>query len=128
MKRNWNIVREILEQIEGNTLASYVRSGDFLKNPDVESKDDFFGHLEILIDSGIIKHATVERNAAGEFEFWDLRGVFITMQGHDLLDSLRDEKVWNRIKKRAQTAGVSLSWEFIKATIPIVISEIASSI
>jgi len=42
----------------------------------------------------------------------------------DLLDALRDQNVWDRIKGRAKKAGVSLSWEFIKASIPVVIGEI----
>ena len=128
MKRDWNVVREILEQIEEKQLTSFVKAGQFLNTPGSESADDCFGHMEILIDAGIVKHATVQRNASGEFEYWDFRGVLITMQGHDLLDSLRDDKVWTQIKTRAQKAGVSLTWEFIKASIPIVIGEIAKSI
>lgn len=58
-------------------------------------------------------------------------GVYITMHGHDLLDALRDdldalrdEPIWNRIVQKAEKGGVMISWEFIKAAIPIVMSEI----
>lgn len=52
---------------------------------------------------------------------------YISMQGHDLLDALRDEVVWKRITKKTATAGTVLSWEFIWAAIPIVMVDILST-
>lgn len=46
------------------------------------------------------------------------------MSGHDLLDALRDQKIWNAIKLKSKQIGISLSWEFIKASIPIVIQNL----
>lgn len=66
----------------------------------------------------------MQRNSDGSFNFWDLRGVYITMSGHDLLDALRDQKIWNAIKLKSKQIGISLSWEFIKASIPIVIQNL----
>ena len=50
------------------------------------------------------------------------------MQGYDLLDALRDQNVWDRIKGRAKKAGVTISWEFIKAALPKVLSDIVSTL
>lgn len=127
MIRNWDIVRLILEKIEQNKISEFIESGEV--NSHVLLQDDanaFLGHVEILLDAGIIKNCVVKRDANGDFCQWDFRGVYISMQGHDLLDVLRDAKVWNKIKANAKRAGVKLSWEFIKASIPLVLSKIAS--
>lgn len=124
MKRNWSVVRSVLEQVEAGTIDRFVRERQFLNDPECASKEVFLGHVEILIDAGILKHCSVERGTSGKFEFHDFRGAYITMHGHDLLDALRDEPIWNRIVQKAEKGGVMISWEFIKAAIPIVMSEI----
>ena len=91
---------------------------------DSQPPADFLGHVEILIDAGIIKNACVKRNPDGEFEFWDFRGAFVTMQGHDLLDAMRNKELWQRVKSKSLHTGISLSWEFIKAAIHVVITEV----
>lgn len=129
MVRNWDIIRLILEKIEKGQIDEYVRSGEVYKEPLLQSDENaFLGHVEILLDAGIIKHCTVTRGGDGDFCQYDFRGVYITMQGHDLLDVLRDATVWNMIKAKAKAASVSLSWEFIKAAIPIVLNGCAMGV
>lgn len=122
MKRDWDLIKDILEQVEANTLSDYIRQNKYLDS--VENPDDFLGHIEILIEAGIIKNCRVERSDSGKFEYWDFRGAYITMQGHDLLDAIRNKRLWNRIRKKALKAGISLSWEFIRIAIPIAIKEL----
>lgn len=124
MKRDWDVIKVILEKIENNFLDSFINDGLSVKPPYCISDEVLLGHIEILVDAGIIKHAEVQRNSDGSFNFWDLRGVYITMSGHDLLDALRDQKIWNAIKLKSKQIGISLSWEFIKASIPIVIQNL----
>lgn len=126
MVRDWDIVRLILEKIEKNQITNFIESGDVNTNSLlVHDENAFLGHVEILLDAGIIKNCTVTRGRDGRFCQWDFRGVYITMQGHDLLDALRDATVWNEIKAKAKFAGVTLSWEFIKAAIPLVLTNLA---
>lgn len=122
MKRDWDLIKDILEQVEANTLSDYIRQNKYLDA--VENPDDFLGHIEILIEAGIIKNCRVERIDSGKFEYCDFRGAYITMQGHDLLDAIRNKRLWNRIRKKALKAGISLSWEFIRIAIPIAIKEL----
>lgn len=123
MKRDWDVVREVLEAVESGDVAGYIRSEEFRTRFPTNPPADFLGHVEILIDAGIIKNACVKRNPDGEFEFWDFRGAFVTMQGHDLLDAMRNKELWQRVKSKSLHTGISLSWEFIKAAIPVVITE-----
>ena len=127
MIRNWEVIRLILEQIEGGTLYEFITSGKADKHHLLRGQDAILlGHVELLIDAGILKHCSVTRNSAGDFVDWDFRGVYITMQGHDLLDALRDENVWDEIKEKAKIAGVTISWEFIKAAIPLILTKYAA--
>ena len=123
MKRRWEIVKDILEHIEAGDLYDTVQDERHLQNLSI-SEDDYVGHIEIMEDAGIIRNCEVDRNMNGEIVRYSVLGVFITMQGHDLLDAMRDKSLWSRIKKKSLQTGISLSWEFIKAAIPVVIREI----
>lgn len=128
MKRDWQVVREILTRIEADELGEFVRSGGYKDMPLALSDADFLGHIEIMEEAGIIKNCAVRRDASGKFTGYSLEGVYITMQGHDLLDALRDKAVWSRVKQSAKQAGVSLSWEFIKAAVPLIIKKAAEAV
>ena len=121
MKRNWQVIRIILEHIEAEDLPEYIRGNAYLQ--DVENADELLGHIEILIEAGILHHCEVLRNKQGEFAFWDFRGAYMTMQGHDLLETLRSKTLWNKIRAKAAACGMSLSWEFVKQAIPLAIKE-----
>lgn len=123
MKRDWKIIRKVLELIESENLKKYLEEELYV--PELQTTDDvFLGHIEILIDAGIVRNAEVRRTAGGTFSFCSVNGVFISMEGHDLLDALRDTTVWSRIVAKAKHVGVSISWEFIKAAIPVVMKEL----
>ncbi len=124
MKRNWKVVRKILEHIEAEDLRDYVDRCSYAEELRV-TKDEFIGHLEILADAGIVKNVSVRRTAEGSIAACGISGAYISMVGHDLLDALRDETVWARILDKARRAGVSISWEFIKAAIPVIMREVA---
>lgn len=125
MKRDWNVVRAILERVEDGSLKDYGKRGLYRDELKI-TQDDFVGHLEILADAGILKNVTVTRDSLGEFRFCVYDKAFISMAGHDLLDALRDRAVWSRIKDKAVQSGVSISWEFIKAAIPVVMQELVT--
>ena len=90
MKRNWNVVRKILELVEEGKLKDYIEEKRYrdefsINSPDDGAPNELLGHFEILVDAGILKHCEIQRDENGKFVYWDLRGIFITMQGHDLI-------------------------------------------
>lgn len=123
MKRNWEIVQDILEHIEAEDLKETIEKEKYLEKFDI-TEDEYIGHIEIMEDAGIIRNCNVKRDVTGRIVMCFVPGAFITMQGHDLLDAMRDKSVWTQIKKKSIQTGISLSWEFIKAAIPVVIREI----
>lgn len=129
MIRDWQIVKEILINVENNSLREFFSEKRYLNLISDSKLDDekilevVLGHFEILLDAGILKNGEITRRSDGSFEFWDFQGVYISMSGHDLLDALRDKTIWEKIKRMSKRSGVSLSWEFIKAAIPIAIQQ-----
>lgn len=129
MIRDWQIVKEILINVENNSLREFFSEKRYLNLISDSKLDDekilevVLGHFEILLDAGILKNGEITRRSDGSFEFWDFQGVYISMSGHDLLDALRDKTIWEKIKRMSKRSGVSLSWEFIKAAIPVAIQQ-----
>ena len=122
MIRNWKTIRRILEVVERGDLQAYSDEDKYLL--DSIDEDAFYGHVEILCDAGILKGCDLRRDALGNLVRFNLRGAFISMAGHDLLDALRDQTVWNAMLAKAKTIGVAMSWEFIKAALPVVMRDL----
>lgn len=123
MKRRWDVIQNILEHIEAEDLYSSMKSHKYIDELGID-EDEYLGHVALLDDAEIIKNCDITRDVNGGILFCNVNGAYVTMEGHDLLDALRDKPVWSKIKMMAMKAGVSLSWQFIKAAIPIAIKDL----
>lgn len=126
MKRDWDLIRKILTDIEDDSdvlkeIPEIPRWGDEVYE-DFESRLNaatreqrrIATHLEMLIESGYIDGISVQRGADLHFSF----GLFdprLTMAGHDLLDTMRSSSVWQKIKDGAKQKGLELTFDVIKA-------------
>lgn len=116
MKRDMDIIRAIMLQIEQDLGLHYVDyNSDFGgKDLTVEGASDeqVYGHLLMLLDSPFLEG---ERFMSGE-----VRISKITWEGHEFLDSIRDQRVWNKIKAGAEKmggVGLGFVWQMGKAII-----------
>lgn len=121
MKRNWDLIKVILQEVESETLVSYVVGRGFVPH---FTENDVLGHIEILTDAGILRGAVIKRNMQGAISQYSLDTTYLTMAGHDLLDCLRDNSTWSRICDKAKKAGITITWEFLKQAIPVVLKEL----
>nr|DAJ79108.1 MAG TPA: hypothetical protein [Caudoviricetes sp.] len=48
------------------------------------------------------------------------------MQGHDFLEDLRNQEVWDKIKNQAFKSGAKLTWTFITAATEQIMQRLAS--
>lgn len=124
MVRDWIVVRKVLELAEQDKLPQALRTGDYSTRTDPISEDVMLGHIEILADAGILKGCDIHRDLAGHIVRVNVQGAFVSMAGHDLLDALRDQNVWTAMLAKARSIGVTVSWEFIKAALPIVLRDL----
>jgi hypothetical protein len=103
MKRNWDLIREILVAAEAKPV------GQLLFNSELQGHDslDVAAHIAMLHDAGFVT-ATMNRSAMMTL---DASINEITFDGYDLLDTLRSESTWAKIKATAKSKSIELSFE-----------------
>ena len=110
MKRDMDLVRDILLAIEANSFPDLNKLLKFLNTGQRSFDDPVCHHIKMLVDEvGFI--------SAEEFKSYGgpnwLR-IELTWQGHEFLDSVRDIEVWKAAKSGAEAAG-GFSIDLLKA-------------
>ncbi len=126
MKRDWDLIRKLLTDIEEekDLLADAPETPEWLDQPEAEfvaqmkayreAETRLLGHLELLLEAGYTDGYRVVRGADGSFGF-SRSSPRLTMAGHDLLGTMRSSKVWSWIKTTASTKGVELTFDTVKS-------------
>jgi hypothetical protein len=109
MKRDWDIIRSVLEDIEAQTAeerenAVYVIQAD--QSPDDRAKVE---HVFLLARGGYLKGIWSE-DLSGTM----LMALELTWDGHDLLDTIRSSTIWSKVKAAAKTKGIELTLDAVK--------------
>ena len=105
MRRDWDVIRKILLQIEE------LPRGDALVSNEINdvNNDVAAYHMEILIAAGLIEGVSSHPADAPRAQ-----AMAITWEGHEFLDKIRQDTNWSRVKEVAGTKGVELSFDTIK--------------
>ena len=139
MKRNWDLIRDILCALEEDRFVEYVNSGglsdkEIQKFTDLKSgrvdkesledakqkrRTEIWLHVELLIDCGVIQNTQFDREGLNN-------NYRLSMQGYDFLDDLRNQDVWEKIKAQALKSGAKLTWTFITAATEQIMQKLAS--
>ena len=126
MKRDWDLIRKILTDIEeGRNLLADIPPEPKWENQNQSEyevayaeyktiEERIFGHLELLKASGYIDGVIISRGLDGHISY-ALPRPHLTMTGHDLLDTMRSATLWESIKQTAKTKGLELTFDTIKA-------------
>lgn len=126
MKRDWDLIRKLLADIEEDKdllaeLPSEPKLEDLSweeygpKNEEYKAVEGrICGHLEMLIENGYIDGLKIHRSSGNNFT-WSISSPRLTMAGHDLLDTMRSSSVCSSIKSIAKDKGIELTFDAIKA-------------
>ncbi|MFJ9462138.1 DUF2513 domain-containing protein [Viridibacillus arvi] len=98
MKRDMELVRELLILIEENT-----NPGELII-PGNMDRITVAGHLKIMDQAGLVENHT---RWASDEPFWINAGL--TWEGHDYLDAIRNDTVWNNVKEKTKEKGFQLA-------------------
>lgn len=109
MKRDMELVRKILLDIEGRFVHAPLRSSDIAM--DGYSIEEIGYHLRILADGGLIYVIDMTSSESTAFTCC-VKGI--AWQGHDFLDSVRNDGVWSHTKEALKPFG-SASFEVVKS-------------
>ncbi len=147
MKRDWNVIRDILTAIEEDRFANFVKHAgnneewmDGLDADEIEKKRlqrlrCFDGHVRLLIDAGLISKINSNIIELDEYRMrsgsspqhgysYDYRRLQLSMDGHDLLQHMREPKIWNKVKSMADQMGVSLTMDFVRTAFPKIMNSL----
>lgn len=134
MVRSWPLLKEILESIEQDRFDKLLTTYGYdieldelsdaklidFQNSHSEDKYKLFCHIELLIDSGLIRGLELTTYDLDE-GFKDLlsKRPRLSMAGFDLLDAMRNEKLWPKVKSTIKTVGVDMSLTALKTAIDV---------
>lgn len=111
MKQNLDLIRSILLHIEEVTdIHNDLK--DFGELIDVYSEKDIFGHVELLLERGLVKGNL--SFGSGGYVAWNVQRL--THLGHDYLNTVRDPKIWRDTKAGLANVGGSVSLSIVQAT------------
>ncbi len=131
MRRNWVVIRTLLEHFEKEDILDYLkeeenrfqydstRTEDENKKAEAEAgfaADQTFGHLLLLMDAELVE-GVVSLVPTMTGWHYTMRNPRLTMKGHDTLDAIRSDTVWNEVKKRAADAALPVTLELILAVL-----------
>lgn len=108
MKRDWELVRTICLKLEELGSTTTLLRANQISGYDEEVVSY---HMQLLDEAGLI-HATCSQSLKGPLTCW---AMSLTWRGHEFLDQIRQETVWNRVVALAREKGLSLSFDVIVA-------------
>jgi len=109
MTRDWDIIREILTKLEENLSPSNIlQLSDFSS----EQRESISYHSELLIEAGLVDGEMIKSMGRDIPEFLITR---LTWNGHEFLDTIKNETVWKKTKKSFTNSGISMSFDIIKS-------------
>ena len=116
MQRNWDIIRKILMKVEQLPTEASEFTSKELEGVDNEA---VAYHMRLLLESGLIIGGC--RDALGSPFCHASR---LTWEGHEFLDKIKSETLWQQIKATARSKGIDLSFTVIKGLAKALISSI----
>lgn len=109
MRRDFDLIRKILFAIENDESATGPAWAS-LEIPDYSQKQVSY-HVMLLDEAGLID---AENSNSWDGFKWEPRRL--TWQGHEFLDSARDENSWKQAKSKLKEAG-NFSFEVLKTVL-----------
>jgi len=102
MKRNWDMIRSLMIQLEEQEPGEGLQS---TTNDKAEAE-----HMALLVESGLC-YGEVLRSESG-YPHVILAGL--TWEGYDLLDGIRSEIAWSSIKSILKKLGGGIAFDVLK--------------
>ena len=108
MKRDMDLVREILIAIE--------RSEDGNLNFDALGYElqQVYLHIELMKEHGLVDAVITPNDDGPEREILMCRVERLTWDGHDFLDKIRDESIWEQAKRKCLSGIGGLPFDIFK--------------
>lgn len=110
MKRDWHIIRSILLRLEEDSRANAVVNANSF-GP-LHAEQDVAYNMRLLKEMGLIA-ADIRESRSGDGAIGIALARSMTHKGHDLLDSIRNDTIWQRVQDTFKKKGVDMSVELV---------------
>lgn len=104
MRRNWELLRKILEDAEGERLGDELIALRAKKKRSA-ADDRLAGHIRLAIDAGWLMGVDFSANVCDPW---------LTMSGHDMLALMRSTR-WTEITGAALDGGIPVTVDYIRS-------------
>lgn len=105
MKRDWDLIRVILQRAEDAEVGKQFSATDeFFNGYQIDFVQE---HINMLCDKGFIK---------GTYGLDPRRAIVLglTFDGHDFLDNIKSDTVWNKTKAVIKEKGIEMTVDAVK--------------
>ncbi|MCC7484568.1 MAG: DUF2513 domain-containing protein [Burkholderiales bacterium] len=119
MQRNWDVIRKILLKVEALPTIDSAVDSDSIEGVAAEVAAY---HMVLMEEAGLIEGGGRPPGAVGgaAYRF----ATRLTWAGHELIDQIRRDTIWNRVKTLARDKGLELSVDVVRTLVKSVIEEL----
>ena len=122
MKIDFKLIRQILLSFEDENLEDKLVNDSFelsekkyYSNSKTFDKEDIIAyHISYLQDSGLVIDINAAANSSGKFQLLLGARPRLSATGHDFLNSIRNDTIFNKIIDRISESGVSATMDIVK--------------
>lgn len=107
MKRDLDLIRALLVEFEGLPLDGAVSAREVAVEP--WSSDQIIYHCFLMQQSALI-----DARDASTMGGKNILVLSLTSAGHDYLDAVRSDTIWNKVKSQAAAQGLSFTLDMAK--------------
>jgi hypothetical protein len=109
MRRDWDVVRKILIKIETTVVPGRDIDSDSLESDGIDPAVAAY-HMGLLLNANLINGGSTKTM---DSTLWCFASG-LTWEGHEFLDSIRQDTIWNKVKVIAAEKGLDLTFDTIK--------------
>jgi hypothetical protein len=117
MKRDMDLIREILLQVEARPTAQSI---DLVEVPGHEQEEISY-HVKLLADAGYLEAHDLRSLGPDGFKY---APSALTNDGHDFLDAARNNTVWEKTKAKLVEIGGSAPLDVTQGILTTMLKEI----
>lgn len=111
MRRDWEIIRVVLLQLEASTTANTALNASAVTG---FPEQDVAYNMRLLEQAGYIT-ALIRDTSTGDGKIGVAVACSLTNPGHELLDTIRNDPVWKRIKEKFKDKGLDMTFDLVIA-------------
>lgn len=104
MKRDWDLIRQILFAVEASETDEKISDNDIVGC----TSENFHYNAVLLNEAGLVQAMILPNLQTTLIES-------LTWEGHEFFDSIRNDSTWDKIKISAKEKSLELSFSSIKA-------------